>query len=62
MMQLEFDEMISEKDIKDIYEGNQPKSLDAAYERKALQDGFVFEPVFPENKEWYKKWKTTLKQ
>jgi hypothetical protein len=30
----------------------QPKSLDAAYERKALQEGWKFSPVFPENMEW----------
>lgn len=31
---------------------SKPKSLDAAYERKAMQQGLVKNPVFPENKEW----------
>lgn len=30
----------------------QPKTLDAAYERKALQEGWMFSPAFPENEEW----------
>lgn len=28
------------------------KSVDAGYERKALQEGWKFPPVFQENKEW----------
>lgn len=31
------------------------QSLDAAYERKAMQEGLVTEPVFDENKEWNEK-------
>lgn len=31
---------------------NQPKSLDAAYERRALEQGHRFDPVFQENSEW----------
>ena len=31
-----------------------PKSLDAAYERMAMEEGLVIEPVFDENKFW--KW------
>lgn len=31
-----------------------PKSLDAAYERRAMKDGLVTEPVFDENDFW--KW------
>ena len=30
----------------------EPKSLDAAYERMAIQEGLVKEPVFDENKFW----------
>lgn len=30
----------------------QPKNLDAAYERKALQEGWKFPPVFKENTAW----------
>jgi hypothetical protein len=32
-----------------------PSCLDAAYERKAIDDGFVFDPedLFPENKQYY---------
>lgn len=30
----------------------QPRTLDAAYERKALQEGWMFSPAFPENNEW----------
>lgn len=29
-----------------------PKTLDAAYERRAMQKGLVKNPVFPENEEW----------
>ncbi len=32
-----------------------PQSLDAAYERVAIVEGLVTDPVFPENKE-YLKW------
>jgi hypothetical protein len=28
-----------------------PQSLDAAYERKAMMEGLVVNPLFPENKE-----------
>ena len=32
---------------------SQPKTLDAAYERRAMQKGLVKNPVFPENQgEW----------
>jgi len=31
---------------------NQPSSLDAAYERHAMEQGLVTTPVFPENKKW----------
>ncbi len=34
---------------------SQPNSLDAAYERRALEQGFKFTPVFPENKQWGEK-------
>ena len=38
-------------------EQDEPKcqSLDAAYERRAMQEGLVTEPVFDENKEWNEK-------
>jgi hypothetical protein len=29
-----------------------PQSLDAAYERRAMEEGLVKEPVFDENKFW----------
>jgi alkanesulfonate monooxygenase SsuD/methylene tetrahydromethanopterin reductase-like flavin-dependent oxidoreductase (luciferase family) len=37
--------MISEIDIKDM----KPESLDAAYERKAINEGWEFTPAFKEN-------------
>lgn len=32
-----------------------PSCVDSAYERKAIDDGFLFDPfdLFPENKEYY---------
>jgi Domain of unknown function (DUF5664) len=45
--------MISEVDIRDWQESHwksAPKSLDAAYERYAMDQGLVKNPVFPENK------------
>lgn len=32
-----------------------PSCLDAAYERSALEQGFKFTAVFPENKQWGEK-------
>lgn len=48
-----FDRIFRKKNI----EQEEPKcqSLDAAYERKAMQEGLVTEPVFDENKEWNEK-------
>jgi len=34
-----------------------PSCLDAAYERLALEQGWRFTPVFPENVEWLKEWR-----
>ena len=38
-----------------------PQSLDAAYERRAMKDGLVKNPVFEENKNWKDKvdWEAT---
>lgn len=37
-----------------------PSCLDSAYERKAIDQGLVTKPVFPENKE-YLEWKQKQK-
>lgn len=48
-----FDKIFRKKGIDQ--EHPKCKSLDAAYERKAMQEGLVTQPVFEENKEWDEK-------
>jgi hypothetical protein len=38
-----------------------PSCLDSAYERRAIDQGLVTKPVFPENKE-YLEWKVNVNQ
>lgn len=35
--------------------GTKPQSLDAAYERQAIEQGWKVKPVFPENQQWGEK-------
>lgn len=54
-----FDRIFRNKNLNQSLQADQQepkcKSLDAAYERKAMQEGLVTDPVFDENKEWNEK-------
>ncbi len=44
--------MLTKPDIDIYMQENKPQSLDAAYERKAMEQGLVQTPVFKENNGW----------
>lgn len=53
---------VNTKEYEDNYDRifkRKPQSLDAAYERRAMMQGLVVNPLFPENKEMIEDWPDT---